>query len=484
MAKINFLKPDISNLNTFLYIGTFLFFLSILDVFLNSFFQINLTGFLPSKISFVLPIIIGFIGLFFIRIEQSGFKFLDSLNKNINTNNFNAILSLLIIFIIIKSLPPLLSWFIIDASFAGDSKDVCSGTGACWTYIKVWLNRFMYGMYPNAEQWRINLSFISLGLLGSVGYFATEKFKKYLTLYYVVIYPFIAFLFIFFFISGGPVFFDFSYGIIAAIISIIIGFFVPSKFKFYYFLLVPITIYILLKYFIFYEELIELGKLDGLNWVETGAWGGLSLTFIISFFCLIFCFPIGMAFALGRRSGYPLIRYISVGFIEFWRGVPLITVLFMASVMLPLFLPEGVNFDNLLRALIGVMLFSAAYMAEVIRGGLQAIDKGQYEGAQAMGLSYWQSMRLIILPQALTHVIPGIVNTFIGLFKDTTLVSIVGIFDLLGAGQSAIADAAWSTPVQATTMYLYIAIIFFVFCFGMSRYSIHMENKLSKSRRH
>src|SRR6056300_384421 len=289
MTKINFLKPDISNLNTFLYIGTFLFFLSILDVFLNSFFQINLTGFLPSKISFVLPIIIGFIGLFFIRIEQSGFKFLDSLNKNINTNNFNAILSLLIIFIIIKSLPPLLSWFIIDASFDGDSKDVCSGSGACWTYIKVWLNRFMYGMYPNAEQWRINLSFIS------------------------------------FFISGGPVFFDFSYGIIAAIISIIIGFFIPSKFKFYYFLLVPITIYILLKYFIFYEELIELGKLDGLNWVETGAWGGLSLTFIISFFCLIFCFPIGMAFALGRRSGYPLIRYISVGFIEFWRGVPLIT---------------------------------------------------------------------------------------------------------------------------------------------------------------
>jgi general L-amino acid transport system permease protein len=208
---------------------------------------------------------------------------------------------LLIIFIIIKSLPPLLSWFIIDASFAGDSKDVCSGSGACWTYIKVWLNRFMYGMYPNAEQWRINLSFISLGLLGSVGYFATEKFKKYLTLYYVVIYPFIAFLFIFFFIFWWSSIFDFSYGIIAAIISIIIGFFIPSKFKFYYFLLVPITIYILLKYFIFYEELIELGKLDGLNWVETGAWGGLSLTFIISFFCLIFCFPIGMAFCIRKK---------------------------------------------------------------------------------------------------------------------------------------------------------------------------------------
>ena len=283
MSKINFLKPDKDNLTTFLYMGSFLFVISVIDVFLNSFFSLNITGFLPSFLSFIIPIILGFIGLHFIRIEHSGYKFLDQVNKNINTNNFNAILSLLIIFIIIKATPPILSWFVVDASFAGDSKDVCSGTGACWTYIKVWFRRFMYGMYPNAEQWRINLSFIALALLGSVGYFATEKFKKYLTLYYVVIYPFIAFLFIFFFISGGPVFFDFSYGIIAAVISIIIGFFIPSKFKFYYFIFVPITLYIALKYFIFYEELIELGKLDGLNWVETGAWGGLSLTFIISF---------------------------------------------------------------------------------------------------------------------------------------------------------------------------------------------------------
>ena len=222
MSKINFLRPDKENLNTFLYLGSLLFFISVLDVFLNSFFNVNITGFLPTLLSFVIPLVIGFIGLHFIRIEHSGYKFLDSLNKNINTNSFNAVLSLLIIFVIIKATPPILSWFFVDASFAGDSKDVCSGSGACWTYIKVWFNRFMYGMYPNAEQWRINLSFISLALLGSVGYFATEKFKKYLTLYYVVIYPFIAFLFIFFFISGGPVFFDFSYGIISAVISIIL----------------------------------------------------------------------------------------------------------------------------------------------------------------------------------------------------------------------------------------------------------------------
>ena len=178
MSKINFLRPDRENLNTFLYLGSFLFFISILDVFLNSFFKLNITGFLPSLMSFLIPLVIGFIGLHFIRIENSGYKFLDSLNKNINTNSFNAVLSLLIIFIIIKSTPPILSWFLVDASFAGDSKDVCSGTGACWTYIKVWFNRFMYGMYPNAEQWRINLSFISLALLGSVGYFATEKLKS------------------------------------------------------------------------------------------------------------------------------------------------------------------------------------------------------------------------------------------------------------------------------------------------------------------
>ena len=237
--------------------------------------------------------------------------------------------------------------------------------------------------------------------------------------------------------------------------------------------------------FVIYNAIRGVGAIDfGLEPIDTRDWGGLLITLVVAVTGIVASLPLGIILALGRRSEMPVARLICTIFIEFWRGVPLITVLFMASVMLPLFLPEGVNFDNLLRALIGVMLFSAAYMAEVIRGGLQAIDKGQYEGAQAMGLSYWQSMRLIILPQALTHVIPGIVNTFIGLFKDTTLVSIVGIFDLLGAGQSAIADAAWSTPVQATTMYLYIAIIFFVFCFGMSRYSIHMENKLSKSRRH
>ena len=210
MNKINFLTANKNNLYVYLYTGILLFFISIIDVSLGSFFNINLTSFLPGSISFMLPLFLGFIGLHLIRIEYSGIKQLDILNKNINTNSFNAFLSLIIIFVVIKSLPPLLSWFILDANIAGDSKDACTGSGACWTYIKIWFNRFMYGMYPNNEQWRINLSFISLGFLGSVGFFATEKFKKYLTLYYVIIYPIIALLFIYFFISGGPIFFDFS----------------------------------------------------------------------------------------------------------------------------------------------------------------------------------------------------------------------------------------------------------------------------------
>ena len=480
MNKINFLTPDKNNLYTFLYIGIFLFFFSVLDVTLNSFFNINLTSFLPDTLSFFLPLILGFIGLHFIRIEYSGIKYLDLINKNINTNNFNALLSLLIIFIFIKLLPPALSWFIIDANIAGDSRDSCTGTGACWTYIKVWFNRFMYGMYPNAEQWRINLSFISLAFLGSVGFFATEKFKKYLTLYYVVIYPIIAFLFIFFFISGGPIFFDFSYGIIAAVISIIIGFFVPSKFKMYYFIIVPLTVYILLKYVLFYEELIELGKLEALEWVETGAWGGLSLTFIVSFFCLIFCFPVGLFLSLGRRSDLPIIKYISIGFIEFWRGVPLITVLFMSSVMFPMFLPEDMFIDKLVRVIIAISLFEAAYVAEVIRGGLQALPRGQYDAAKSLGMGYWKMHIFVILPQALKLVIPGIANTFLALVKDTPLIFVVGLMELAGMLGLAKTNPKWLG--YAMEGYVFASVVFFIICYAMSKYSYNLEQKYKTER--
>ena len=480
MNKLNFLSPDKNNLNTYLYSGIFLISLSIIDVFLSSFFKVNLIFFLPSILSFFFPLIIGFIGLHLIRIEYSGLKFLDSLNKNINTNNFNAFLSLIIIFVVIKSLPPLLSWFVIDANFSGDSKDACTGSGACWAYIKTWFNRFMYGMYPNAEQWRINLSFISLAFLGAVGFFASEKFKKYLTLYYVAVYPIIAFLFIFFFISGGPIFFDFSYGIIAAVISVIIGFFIPNKFKMYYFIIVPITIYILLKYVFFYEELIELGKLEALEWVETGAWGGLSLTFIVSFFCLIFCFPIGLFLSLGRRSDLPIIKYISIGFIEFWRGVPLITVLFMSSVMFPMFLPEDMFIDKLVRVIIAISLFEAAYVAEVIRGGLQALPRGQYDAAKSLGMGYWKMHILVILPQALKLVIPGIANTFLALVKDTPLIFVVGLLEIVGMLNLAKTNPEWLG--FAMEGYVFASIVFFIICYAMSKYSYNLEQKYKTER--
>tara|TARA_E500000331_G_scaffold181640_1_gene175006 strand:- start:99 stop:1370 length:1272 start_codon:yes stop_codon:yes gene_type:complete len=423
MNKLNFLNLDKKNLHTYLYIGSFLIILSILDVFLNAFFKINVTNFLPGTISSFLPLILGFFGLYMIRIEYSGIKYLDILNKNINTNNFNAILTLLIIFIIIKASPPGLSWFIFDANISGETKEACTGTGACWTYIKVWLRRFMYGMYPNELQWRINVAFIFLIFLAFVGYFSGERFKKYLTLYYVIIYPIIAFLLIYYLISGGSF---------------------------------------------------------GLDWVETGAWGGLSLTFIVSFFCLIFCFPVGMLLALGRRSSLPSIKYFSVGFIEFWRGVPLITVLFMSSVMFPMFLPEDFFMDKLVRVIIAISLFEAAYVAEVIRGGLQALPRGQYDAAKSLGMGYWKMHIFVILPQALKLVIPGIANTFLALVKDTPLIFVVGLLELAGMLGLAKTNPKWLG--FAMEGYVFAAIIFWIICYAMSKYSYNLEQKYKTER--
>jgi general L-amino acid transport system permease protein len=226
-----------------------------------------------------------------------------------------------------------------------------------------------------------------------------------------------------------------------------------------------------------------LGLPRGLPEVETNQWGGLLVTLVVAVTGIVVSLPLGVLLALGRRSTMPAVRVLSITFIETVRGVPLITVLFMASVMLPLFLPAGVNFDKLLRALVGVALFSSAYMAEVVRGGLQAIPKGQYEAARALGLSYWKMMVFIVLPQALKIVIPGIVNSFISLFKDTVLVSIVGLFDLLGIVQAGFADQKWVSPMTAPTGYFGAAMIFFVFCFAMSRYSMYLERRLARGYR-
>jgi general L-amino acid transport system permease protein len=224
--------------------------------------------------------------------------------------------------------------------------------------------------------------------------------------------------------------------------------------------------------------------LSGAEWlglvpVPTALWGGMLVTFVISIVGIVFSLPLGVLLALGRRSKLPIVRFASVIFIEFVRGVPLITVLFMANTMLPLFLPEGMTIDRLMRPLVGVALFAAAYMAEVVRGGLQAIPKGQYEGAMSLGLKYPHMMVFIVLPQALKIVIPGIVNTFIGLFKDTTLVTIVGIFDFIKTIEASRIDPAWAAPTINFTGYAFAAMFYFVFCFGMSRYSLMVERRLA-----
>jgi general L-amino acid transport system permease protein len=226
-----------------------------------------------------------------------------------------------------------------------------------------------------------------------------------------------------------------------------------------------------------------VGGVFGLQHVETRTWGGLLVTLVVAVTGIVVSLPLGILLALGRRSRLPIVRTFSVIFIEFWRGVPLITVLFFATYMLPLFLPNTWTIDGLLRCLVGVALFSAAYMAEVVRGGLQAIPRGQYEGAMAVGLGYWKMMGLIVLPQALKLVIPGIVNNFIGLFKDTTLVMIVSIFDFLGQLRAAFADPNWATPSTLFTGFAFAGIVYFFFCFGMSRYSLFVERRLSTGYR-
>jgi general L-amino acid transport system permease protein len=220
----------------------------------------------------------------------------------------------------------------------------------------------------------------------------------------------------------------------------------------------------------------------GLPIVGTREWGGMLVTLVVSVTGIVASMPVGIALALGRRSQIPLIRACSVTFIEFWRGVPLITVLFFATYMLPLFMPQGFDIDGMVRVLVGIALFAGAYNAEVIRGGLAAIPRGQSEAANALGLSYWKTTGLIVMPQALRHVIPGLVNSFIALFKDTTLVQIVAMFDLLGQLRASFADPKWSTPTTLFTGFAFAGIIYFVFCFAISRYSLFVERRLNAHR--
>ncbi|ALR15462.1 MULTISPECIES: amino acid ABC transporter permease [Vibrio] len=337
------------------------------------------------------------------------------MRKNLFNGPVNSIVTIILAYLAFTALWNIVDWAFINADWVGTTRDACSREGACWVFISVRWDQFMYGFYPEAELWRPRLFYISLAILTAlVAYEKTPK-RMWIWLFLVNVYPFL--------VAG-----------------------------------------------------LLYGGVFGLEVVDTHKWGGLLVTLIIALVGIVVSLPIGIVLALGRRSDMPIIRSMCTVYIEVWRGVPLITVLFMASVMLPLFMSEGSETDKLIRALIGVVMFAAAYMAEVIRGGLQAIPKGQYEAADALGLSYWKKTGLIILPQALKITIPSIVNTFIGLFKDTSLVLIIGMFDVLGIGQAANTDPEWLG--FATESYVFVALVFWVFCFGMSRYSIWLENKL------
>jgi general L-amino acid transport system permease protein len=350
--------------------------------------------------------------------------------------------------------------------------------GACWPFIAAKAKLLVYGRYDASELWRVDIVYAA----GAIGLFwalyEPLPGRTWAAILMLTVFPVASFILL----TGGHLDFSpFTFGFwgIGAAILLGLGYLgatgrggaVLEGFSTVFLGIGAVFASILVVALLFSIDF-------GLPFVATEEWGGLLVTLVVAVTGIVASLPLGILLALGRRSNLPLIRTVCVIFIEFWRGVPLITVLFMSSVMLPLFLPEGTEFNKLLRALIGVALFSAAYMAEVVRGGLQAIPNGQFEGAAALGLSYGPSMRLIVLPQALVLVIPGIVNTFIGLFKDTTLVLIIGLFDLLGQMQATFTDASWSTPVQSMTGYLTVAAIFWIFCFGMSRYSMFMERKL------
>ena len=340
------------------------------------------------------------------------------LKENLFATPRDTVLTILTFLLLVWIIPPIVDWAFISAVWDGESREDCivPGAGACWAFVEAKFGQFMYGRYPLEERWRVNLS----GLLLIAGLvpiaIPSVPYKRENAIYLLFIFPVLAF--------------------------------------------------------------ILLTGQFGLEPVETPLWGGLLVTLVVAIVGIVVSFPLGILLALGRRSEMPIVKMFCVIFIEFWRGVPLITVLFMSSVMLPLFLPDGVSFDKLLRALIGVALFASAYMAEVIRGGLQAIPKGQYEAANAMALTFWQGTRLVTMPQALKLVIPGIVNTFIGLFKDTSLVLIIGLFDLLGIVQQNMNDPNWISPQTPATGFVFAAFVFFIFCFGMSRYSAYMERRL------
>ena len=350
------------------------------------------------------------------------------IRKNLFASVKDSILSLIALAALVYFLPGLINWLFVSAVWTGADRTACltvdqggqlpaGWSGACWAYVGDRFVQFMFGSYPRDLLWRPLL-------------------------------------------------------VVALFVALLIPFLMPKAPR------KGLNAILLLVALPVFAYFVLLGGVFGLRHVETSLWGGLMVTLIISFVGIVVSLPFGILLALGRRSQMPILRTVCITFIELIRGVPLITVLFMASVLLPLFLTPGTHFDKFLRALVGVSIFASAYMAEVIRGGLQAIPKGQYEAADALGLGYFHKMTFIILPQAIKLVIPGIVNTFIGMFKDTSLVTIISMYDLLGIVKASFGDSGWQTPVTPLTGLIFAGFVFWIFCFGMSRYSAFIERRL------
>ncbi len=342
------------------------------------------------------------------------------LRKNLFASLSDTILTVVAVVLLLWLVPQLYGFLIGRAVPPGGTVEQCrvENVGACWAYIASEIEFFIYGFYPMAEYWRPNIVFAMLALIGLPLLWPSAPFKVVNAILFFVVFP------------------------IASVVLLSGGTF-------------------------------------GLRYVPTEQWGGLLVTLIISVVGISLSLPMGILLALGRQSTLPIIKTLCICFIELIRAVPLITILFMASIMLPLFMPQGMTVDKLVRALVGVTLFASAYMAEVVRGGMQAIGRGQYEAAAALGLGYWQRMGFIVLPQALKHVIPGIVGNFISLLKDTSLVYIVGMKDLLEAVKTKNDAIEWASPTQSVTGYIFAAAIFWVLCFSISRYSRYWERRLN-----
>jgi general L-amino acid transport system permease protein len=346
------------------------------------------------------------------------------LRANLFSSWFSTAITLALAFLILRGLWSFVQWALLNAVWRvpDNQSQACRalhGAGACWAVVTEKYRFILFGTYPFDQQWRPALAVVIFVALYAGSALGRLRRKELILIW------------------------------LAALTAI---------------------------------GVLMWGGVLGLRFVPQERWGGLPVTLILATFGLAFGFPLGVLVALGRRSDLPAIKATCVLYVELIRGVPLVSLLFMASVMFPLFLPEGISVDKLLRAQVAIILFAGAYLAEVVRGGLQALPKGQYEAADALGLSYWQKTRLVILPQALRLVIPPLVNTFIGFFKDTSLVLIIGIFDLLTAGKTAVIEPAWQA--FGLEVYIFVGIIYFAFCFAMSRYSQRLETELNRSVRH